>query len=104
MEMKSMFKLVILPILKENKGKFLEEGFIFTGIGESHIAPYVTKIEDKYPKLWIKTHPRLGEYGAEIEVSITAFNLKNAEQLAYNAMKEIKKAVIEIGGKIKNEE
>ena len=49
MEMKSMFKVVVLPILKEKKGKFMEKSFIFTGIGESHIAPYVTEVEQKYP-------------------------------------------------------
>ena len=101
MEMKSMFKIVVLPILKEKKGKFMEKGFIFTGIGESHIAPYVTEVEQKYPKLWIKTHPRLGEYGAEIEVSITAFKVENAEELADIAIEEIKKVVISHKGKIK---
>jgi molybdenum cofactor synthesis domain-containing protein len=102
MEMKSMFKVVILPILKEKKGKFMEKSFIFTGIGESHIAPYVTEVEEKYPKLWIKTHPRLGEYGAEIEVSITAFNVENAEELADIAIDEIKKVVLSLKGKIKD--
>jgi molybdenum cofactor synthesis domain-containing protein len=101
MEMKSMFKIVVLPILKEQKGKFMEKGFIFTGIGESHIAPYVTEIEEKYPKLWIKPHPRLGEYGAEIEVSITAFNVENAEKLADKAIEELKKVVLSLKGKIK---
>jgi nicotinamide-nucleotide amidase len=103
MEMKSMFKLVILPILKESKGKFMEKNFTFSGIGESHIAPYVTEIEEKYPNLWIKTHPRLGEFGAEIEVSITAFNVENAEVLADKIIEEIKKIVINLKGKIKED-
>lgn len=101
MEMKSMFKIVVLPILKEKKGKFMEKSFIFTGIGESHIAPYVTEVEERYPKLWIKTHPRLGEFGAEIEVSITAFNVENAEELADIAIEKLKKVVINLKGKIK---
>jgi len=101
MEMKSMLKIVVLPILKEKRGKFMEKSFIFTGIGESHIAPYVSEVEAKYPKLWIKTHPRLGEYGAEIEVSITAFNVENAEELADIAIDELKKVVISLKGKIK---
>ncbi len=101
MEMKSMFKIVIIPILKEKKGKFMEKSFFFTGIGESQIAPYVTEVEEKYPKLWIKTHPRLGEYGAEIEVSITAFNVENAEELADKVIDELKEIVIHLDGKIK---
>jgi nicotinamide-nucleotide amidase len=103
MEMKSMFKIVLLPILKESKGKFMEKNFTFSGIGESHIAPYVTEIEEKYSNLWIKTHPRLGEFGAEIEVSITAFNVENAEVMADKIIEELKKIVINLKGKIKQD-
>lgn len=100
MEIKSMFQTIILPILKEKRGKFIEKNFIFTGIGESRIAPYVSEAAEKFAKLWIKTHPRLGEYGAEIEVSITAFNVENGEELADKAINEIKKIVLNLKGKI----
>ena len=100
MEMKSMFQTIVLPILKEKRGKFIEKNFTFTGIGESRIAPYVSETEEKFAKLWIKTHPRLGEYGAEIEVSITAFNVENGEELADKALNEIKKIVLNLKGKI----
>jgi nicotinamide-nucleotide amidase len=103
MELKSMFKIVILPILKKEKGSFIEKGFIFTGIGESHIAPYVTKVEQKYPQLWIKSHPRLGEYGAEIEISITAFNVENGEELTEKAREELKQIALSLNCKIKTE-
>ena len=100
MEMKSMFQNIVLPILKEKRGKFVEKNFTFTGIGESRIAPYVSKVEEKFANLWIKTHPRLGEYGAEIEVSITAFNIENGEELAENALDEVKEIVLKLNGKI----
>ena len=100
MEMKSMFQSIILPILKEKRGKFIEKNFIFTGIGESQIAPYITKTEEKYSKLWIKTHPRLGVNGAEIEVSITAFNVEDGEELTDKALKEIKQTVLDLNCKI----
>jgi molybdopterin-biosynthesis enzyme MoeA-like protein len=100
MEMKSMFQTIIIPMLKEKRGKFVEKHFTFTGIGESRIAPYVSETEKKFAKLWIKTHPRLGEYGAEIEVSITAFNVENGEVLAEKALAEIKKIVLNLNGKI----
>ena len=101
MEMKSMFQTIVLPILKEKRGNFVEKNFTFTGIGESRIAPYVSEIEEKFAELWIKTHPRLGEYGAEIEVSITALNVENGEELAEKALEEIKKVVINLNGEIK---
>ena len=99
-EMKKIFSIVILPILKEKKGKFIEKGFIFTGIGESQIAPYVSEIEEKNPQLWIKTHPRVG-ISVEVEISITAFNVKNGEDLIDRALNELKEIVLKLKGKIK---
>ena len=99
-EMKSLFLNSIIPILKENRGIFIERGFIFEGIGESQIAPYVTKVEGKYPQLWIKTHPRVG-LAVEIELSITAFNVENGGKLAEDALGELKKVIVELKGKIK---
>ena len=103
MEMKWMFNNIIVPILKEKRGKFIEKNFIFGGIGESQIAPYTTELEKKYPELWVKTHPRLGEYLAEIEVSITGFNVENGEELAEKALSELKNTVIKLKGKIVRE-
>jgi nicotinamide-nucleotide amidase len=101
-EMKSMFRNVITPFLKEKKGKFIEKGFIFTGIGESQIAPYITKLEQEYPKLWIKTHPRIG-LSVEVELSITCFNVQNGEELVEEAIKKTKEIVYNLHGKIKSE-
>ena len=99
-EMKAMFTNSIKPILKENRGIFIEKGFIFEGIGESQIAPHVTRVEEKYPQLWIKTHPRVG-LAVEVELSITAFNVKNGEQLAEDALEELRKVILELKGIIK---
>ena len=68
-----MFRTYLTPYLKEHKGEFVEKGFRLKDIGESQLAPYVTKLQKKNPKIWIKTHP-LTEYGVTIEISITAFN------------------------------
>ncbi|MFW9818136.1 MAG: competence/damage-inducible protein A [Candidatus Thorarchaeota archaeon] len=100
-ELKSMFRNIIKPILKKEKGSFVEKGFKFMGIGESQIAPYITKLEEKYPQLWIKTHPRVG-LSVEVEVSITAFNVENGDDLAENILEEIKQIVLNLKGKIKD--
>lgn len=99
-EMKAMFTNSIKPILKENQGSFIEKGFIFEGIGESQIAPYVTTLEEKFPQLWIKTHPRIG-LAVEVELSITAFNVENGEKLAEDALNELKNVILKLDGKIK---
>ncbi len=101
-EMKKIFSIVILPILKKKRGKFIQKGFIFTGIGESQIAPYVSKIEEKNPQIWIKTHPRIG-LAIEVELSITAFNLENGEVLIDKVLNELKKIILNLDGKIKDE-
>ena len=99
-ELKAMFLNVISPFLKKKRGKFVEKGFTFMGIGESQIAPYVSELENKYPQLWIKTHPKIG-LSIEVEVSITAFNIKNGEELAEKALNELKAIVLKLDGKIK---
>ena len=102
-EMKAMFRNIITPILKEKREKFIEKGFLFSGIGESQIAAYTNELEKKYPKLWIKTHPKIG-LSVEVEVSITAFNLENGEELIDKALNEIKEIVIKLKGNIKERE
>ncbi|MBA7713362.1 putative competence-damage inducible protein [subsurface metagenome] len=99
-EMKSIFRNVINPILKEKKGKFIEKGFLFSGIGESQIAPYTSELENKYPQLWIKTHPKIG-LSVLVEVSITAFNIENGEELIDKALSEIKEIILNLKGEIK---
>jgi nicotinamide-nucleotide amidase len=99
-EMKAMFLNIITPLLKEKAGKFIEKGFLFEGIGESQIAPYVTELESKYPQLWIKTHPRIG-LSIEVEISITSFNVENSEELTDRALNEIREIILKLNGKIK---
>ena len=98
-ELKKMFREYIQPILSKKKGKFVEKGFRLKDIGESQLAPYITELQEKNPKIWIKTHP-LTEYGVTIEISITAFNLDNASKIIDGVLEEIKKIVIDLGGTI----
>ncbi len=99
-EMKAIFQNIVKPILKERRGKFVEKGLFFMNIGESQIAPYVIKIENKYPQLWIKTHPRIG-LSLEVELSITGFNLENGEELAEKALDEMREVILSLNGKIR---
>ena len=98
-ELKSMFRNIITPILKDKQGRFIEKGFLFSGIGESQIAPYTGELEKKYPQLWIKTHPRIG-LSVEVEVSITAFNVEKGEQLVDRVLDEIEEIILSLNGKI----
>ncbi|MHA1472418.1 MAG: competence damage-inducible protein A, partial [Promethearchaeota archaeon] len=99
-EMKVIFQNVVKTILKEKRGKFVEKGLFFMGIGESQIAPYITKLEEKYSQLWIKTHPRIG-LSLEVEISITGFNIENGEEIAEKALNEIREIILGLNGKIR---
>ncbi len=100
-EMQAMFTNVIIPVLKDSKGQFIEKGFIFDGIGESEIAPYISEIKDRYPKIWIKTHPRISST-FEIELSITCFNVEDGESMVDKILEEIRVIIQKLKGKIKN--
>ncbi len=99
-EMKAIFQNVVKAILKEKRGKFVEKGLFFMGIGESQIAPYITKLEEKYSQLWIKTHPRIG-LSLEVEISITGFNIEKGEEIAEQALDEIRDIILGLNGKIR---
>ncbi len=99
-EMKSTFRNIIAPYLKKKKGSFIEKGLVFRGIGESQIAPYVSKLEKQYPQLWIKTHPRIG-LSVEVELSVTCFNVDNGEELADEVINHLKSVIIKFNGEIK---
>ena len=99
-ELKATFRNAIFPYLSEKKGKFLEKGFVFMGIGESQMAPYVSRLEEEFPQLWIKTHPKIG-LSVEVELSITAFNLENGEELIDRVISRLKNTIRELQGKIK---
>ncbi|MFX1257060.1 MAG: molybdopterin-binding protein [Promethearchaeota archaeon] len=101
-EMKKIFSIIILPLLKEKKGKFIERGFKFSGIGESQVAPYITELENENPQIWIKSHPRIG-LSVEVEISITAFNIENGEELVERTLQKLKEIIINLNGKILNE-
>ncbi len=98
-ELKSMFINHIYPILEEKKGIYIQKGFIFSNIGESQIAPYITKLKKEYSKLWIKTHPKKGP-NVEIELVITCFGDSECEKMVNAILKKIKEIILKLGGNI----
>lgn len=53
--------------------------------------------------MWIKTHPKIG-LSVLVEVSITAFNVENGEELIDKALGEIREIILNLKGEIKERE
>ncbi|MHA1776087.1 MAG: hypothetical protein DRO88_08705 [Promethearchaeia archaeon] len=76
--------------------KYYQCGFIFANLGESRFTELIYSIKDKYPEIWIKTHPRSklmnGKRIYEVEVHLTAFtknkSIPNKINELYNILKE----------------
>jgi len=50
--------------------------------------------------LWIKTHPRIG-FSLEVELSITGFNIENGDEIAEQALDEIREIILSLNGRIR---
>jgi molybdenum cofactor synthesis domain-containing protein len=74
-ELKVIFEDHILPeLLEKMKDKHFNQcGFIFRFIGESKFTELIYEIKDQYPRIWIKTHPKMKEK-MEVELHLTSFS------------------------------
>ncbi|MBY9007342.1 MAG: hypothetical protein KGD63_11355 [Candidatus Lokiarchaeota archaeon] len=98
-ELKAMYKNYILPTLKEKKEIFIHKGFNFSKIGESQIAPYINKLKEEFPNLWIKTHPKKGP-NVEIELSITCYKEINCEKRVDIVLEKLKTIILDLDGDV----
>ena len=75
-EMKAIFKRYIRPIIKKEVEKigikYYKTTFIVDNKVESEIAPIVNDIMNEIPDIWIKTHPKLENGKAWVEVYISS--------------------------------
>ncbi|MHA1744936.1 MAG: competence/damage-inducible protein A [Promethearchaeota archaeon] len=77
-ELQAIFTDHVLPEIQKKMvgAHFYECGFRFSNLGESRFTEKIYEIKDKFPDLWIKTHPRRGPTSKqwEIELHITSFD------------------------------
>jgi|Deesub1362A_J573_1020465.scaffolds.fasta_scaffold00001_441 molybdenum cofactor synthesis domain-containing protein len=104
-EMKAIFEENLEKILaKKAPHKYYAEKSIgVVGIPESAFAPYIDKVMKKYPKIYIKSHPRGHETkGPVLEIHITTYaeTEDEARKLVEDAAKELMEKVNELGGGI----
>jgi len=88
-EMKAMFEVHVEPLLRERvKEAFYQAEATITGIYEATLAPYIEEAMRRYPKVYIKSHPRLEEGLSVIQLHVAcrAANLNEAKAMVEGAL------------------
>ena len=108
-EMKEIFSRYVEPRLQEmapNKA-VVDCGFTVIGVPESSLAPYIKRVARRYPTVYVKSHPKGHETDnpiLEIRALASAPTGEEATTLALEALGELKKAALSLGGRIVSEE
>ncbi len=106
-ELKEIFTDHIIPELKEKNyagnNKFHECSFIFHNLSESKLGEKIYEIKDKYPEIWIKTHPHKRIIDSQqkyaVELHLTSFSSKeNIFQEMNDLCNILHDSVKEMGG------
>lgn len=102
-EMKVIFDISVMPLLKSAVGKRFPYDLTLkvSGIMESDIALLIDKVMRKNPNVYIKSHPKTAEELSQIELhlSTTAKKSQTAKNRIRKAAEEISQLIIKNGGK-----
>jgi molybdenum cofactor synthesis domain-containing protein len=102
-EMKAIFEEHISPIIRErSKLVFYEKSLRLENIYESDLAPIIDQVLSINPRVYIKSHPKREEGISYIELHLSTSNesLEECLRLIDVTVSEIKKRVVERGGKV----
>ena len=106
-ELRAIFSDNIVPELRKDyfagKGEFHECSFIFHNLSESKLGQKIVEIKDKFPEIWIKTHPHKrmidNQLNYAVELHLTSFsNQKNIIQEMNHLYNILHDSVKEMGG------
>lgn len=82
-EMKAMFELHVEPVIREGAGgAYCEEEVVLEGVYEADLAPLIEEALRRYPKAYVKTHPRLeaGRSIVRVHVARRAASIEEARR------------------------
>ncbi len=104
-EMKAMFEDHVLPLLEELSGGLIrfEAHFLAYGVRESDIADLLEAVRERYPEVYVKTHPRVeeGRSYLEIYISTLAPSSSEARSRMEKAIHELSEGISGRGGSFK---
>ncbi len=107
-EMQAMFEEYVEEILK-NKAPRIErvEAWIHVeDIPESTLAPIIDKVLRRYPRVYIKSHPKgeeLGKPMIKLYVLVTGFNKDEVAKTLNSVVENLEEELIRAGAKISKE-
>lgn len=106
LEMEAIFDESVAPMLKQAAGKiaFFEASLYVEKIGESRVAPFIDKVMNSNPEVYIKSHPRFEDdqqSRLELHFSTTADAAKIAKDRLSKAIIQLSELIKESGGKVK---
>ena len=102
-EMKAIFEEHISPIIRErSKLVFYEKSLRLENIYESDLAPVIDQVLSINPRVYIKSHPKREEGVSYIELHLSTSNesLEECLRLIDVTVSEVKRRVVERGGKV----
>jgi molybdenum cofactor synthesis domain-containing protein len=91
-ELKTIFKKEVSKLISEKTQgeKFFEESIMVRGVFESEISSLINKFKQKYPEIYLKSHPKggkqVGESLLELHFSTFSLNEKDGKEKILNAI------------------
>ncbi len=104
-EMKTMFEKHLQPLLEERAPprKLWECSIQIKGVPESSLAPFLEEMARKYPKSYIKSHPKgheIKEPILDVRILSASESLDEAKKLSEKIMNSIEAEAKRLGGEI----
>lgn len=103
-EMEAIYRGSVSRVVEEKlKGAVhLEEQITVRGIIESDLAPILKGAVDRYPSVYVKSHPKIGETPSRIELHLytTTRSRREAEKRLERSISQISGRVVELGGDV----
>ena len=105
-ELKSMFSMQILPILKRRIGRYVREERVLEvkEVMESVLAPYLDIVVAKNPNVYVKSHPKGFNQGVStlnINIIAEASDKRTVKRYLIKAVRQMKLHIKEAGGKVR---
>ncbi|MFQ5940864.1 MAG: molybdopterin-binding protein [Nitrososphaerales archaeon] len=105
-EMRDIFSMHVLPVLKQRIGKFVrtQSSFETRGVMESILAPYLEIVVARNPNVYVKSHPKGYNKGVptlHIDITAEGSNRNTANRYLRRAVRQMKHCIKRTGGTVK---